>query len=81
MEDSEISRKHFGAAVEVAGLLTASPGALGEVEERSPARTEISGYSLQRKAPFLGGICLKMNGGVVYLWRAVVRLDAVEFGL
>ena len=39
-----MSRKHFGAAVAVAGLLTASPIALGEVEEGSHARTEISGY-------------------------------------
>ena len=38
-----MSRKHFGAAVAVAGLLTASPIALGEVEEGSHARTEISG--------------------------------------
>jgi hypothetical protein len=42
--DFEMSRKHFGAAVAVAGLLTASPIALGEVEEGSHARTEISGY-------------------------------------
>jgi len=39
-----VSRKHFGAAVAVAGLLMASPIALGEVEEGSHARTEISGY-------------------------------------
>jgi hypothetical protein len=37
-----MSRKHFGAAVAVAGLLMASPIALGEVEEGSHARTEIS---------------------------------------
>jgi hypothetical protein len=39
-----MSREHFGAAVVVAGLLTASPIALGEVEEGSHARTEISSY-------------------------------------
>ena len=39
-----MSREHLGAAVVVAGLLTASPIALGEVEEGSHARTEISGY-------------------------------------
>jgi len=39
-----MSRKHFGAAVAVAGLLMASPIALGEVEEGCHARTEISGY-------------------------------------
>src|SRR5271165_5102566 len=39
-----MSREHFGAAVVVAGLLTASPIALGEVEEGSHTRTEISGY-------------------------------------
>ena len=39
-----MSREHFGAAVVVAGLLTASPIALGEVEEGNHARTEISGY-------------------------------------
>jgi hypothetical protein len=38
-----MSRKHFGAAVAVAGLLTASPIALGETEEGSHARTEMSG--------------------------------------
>jgi hypothetical protein len=37
-------REHFGAAVVVAGILTASPIALGEVEGGSRARTEISGY-------------------------------------
>jgi hypothetical protein len=39
-----MSREHFGAAVVVAGLLTASPIALGEVEEGNHGRTEISGY-------------------------------------
>jgi hypothetical protein len=39
-----MSREHFGAAVLVAGVLTASPIALGEVEEGNHARTEISGY-------------------------------------
>ena len=39
-----MSREHFAAAVFVAGLLTASPIALGEVEEGGHARTEISGY-------------------------------------
>jgi hypothetical protein len=39
-----MSREHFGAAVVIAGLLTASPIALGEVEERNHAKTEISGY-------------------------------------
>src|SRR5271166_4642334 len=39
-----MSRKHFGAAVVVAGLLTAPAIALAEVEEGSHARTEISGY-------------------------------------
>jgi len=39
-----MSRKHFGAAVAVAGLLMASPIALAEVEEGNHARTEISGY-------------------------------------
>jgi hypothetical protein len=39
-----MSREHFGAAVVVAGVLTASPIALGEVEEGNHARTEISGY-------------------------------------
>ena len=38
-----MSREHLGAAVVVAGLLTASPIALGEVEDESHARTEISG--------------------------------------
>jgi hypothetical protein len=38
-----MSREHFGAAVVVASLLTASPIALGEVEGGSCARTEISG--------------------------------------
>jgi hypothetical protein len=36
--------EHFGAAAVVASLLTASPIALGEVEEGNHARTEISGY-------------------------------------
>jgi hypothetical protein len=44
METSEMSGKHFGPAVVIAGLLTASPVAMGEVEQGSPARTEISGY-------------------------------------
>ena len=44
MGNLEMSREHFGAAVVVAGLLTASPIALGEVEEGSHAKTEISGY-------------------------------------
>ena len=39
-----MSREHFGAAIVVAGILTASPIALGEVEGGSRARTEISGY-------------------------------------
>jgi hypothetical protein len=39
-----MSREHFGAAVVVAGLLTASPIALGEVEEGNHGRTGISGY-------------------------------------
>jgi hypothetical protein len=43
--DFEMSREHFGAAVVVVGLLTASPIAMGEAEEGSHARTEISGYS------------------------------------
>jgi hypothetical protein len=39
-----MSHERFGAAVVFAGLLTASPIALGEVEEGKHARTEISGY-------------------------------------
>jgi hypothetical protein len=37
-------RKHFGAAVAVAGLLTGSRIALADVEEGSPKRTEIIAY-------------------------------------
>ena len=40
-----MSNEHFGAALVIAGLLMASPIALGEVEEGSHARTENSGYS------------------------------------
>jgi hypothetical protein len=36
--------KHYGAAVAIAGLLTGSPIALGEVEEGSHVRTEVSNY-------------------------------------
>jgi hypothetical protein len=43
-QDFEMLRKHFGAAVAVAGLLTGSQVALADVEEGSPKRTEIIAY-------------------------------------
>jgi hypothetical protein len=42
--DFEMSRKHIGAALAVAGLLTGSRIALADVEEGSPKRTEIIAY-------------------------------------
>jgi hypothetical protein len=57
----EMSRKHFGAAVAIAGLLTASPIALGEVEEGSHLRAEISGYGgLDLDAP-IGALVVDSN--------------------